>query len=63
VALRKDRNLVISDEDLRNDCIALARMAPAFFFAHKDRVELNTKPDKVLTAIHDYIEQVPEENG
>lgn len=61
--LRKDRNLKISDDDLRNECVALARMAPNFFFAHKDRVELTTKPDTVLKQIKDYVEQVPKENG
>ena len=61
VALRTTRNRSISDEELRNDCTALAEMAPNLFVAHKDRVELNTKPDKVLDAIHGYIEQVPQE--
>jgi hypothetical protein len=59
-ALRLSRNLVISDEDLRNDCMALARMAPNLFFALADRVELNIKPERVLRAIHDYVEKVPE---
>lgn len=61
VALRKDRKLTIADDDLKNDCIALARMAPDLFFAHKDRVELNIKPDKVLEAIHEYVEQYPKD--
>jgi hypothetical protein len=61
VALRTTRNRNMSDEDLRNDCTALAQMAPNLFVAHKDRVELNTKPEKVLEAIHGYIEQVPKE--
>jgi hypothetical protein len=59
-ALRLSRNLIIADEDLRNDCIALARMAPNLFFALADRVELNIKPERVLRAIHDYVEKVPE---
>ncbi|HZQ49416.1 MAG TPA: ATP-binding protein [Candidatus Dormibacteraeota bacterium] len=59
-ALRLSRQVIISDEDLKNDCIALARMAPNLFFAHPDRVELNIKPSRVLRAIRDYVEQVPE---
>lgn len=62
-ALRKDQKIKITDDDLRNDCIALARMAPNLFYAHQDRVELNIKPEKVLGTIHDYIEQVPNEHG
>lgn len=60
-ALRLSGRLVISDEDLRNDCLALARMAPTLFAARPDSVELNIKPDKVLDAIHEYIEQAPDE--
>jgi hypothetical protein len=61
VALRTTKGRTITDEELRNDCTALAQMAPNLFFAHKDRVELNIKPEKVLEAIHEYIEQVPKE--
>lgn len=59
-ALRLSRGVTMSEPDLKNDCIALARMAPNLFFALADRVELNIKPQKVLQAIHKYIEQVPE---
>jgi hypothetical protein len=61
VALRTTRGRVMTEDELRNDCIALGQMAPNLFFAHKDRVELNIKPEKVLEAIHDYVEQVPKE--
>jgi hypothetical protein len=60
--LRKVRNLKISDEDLKNECVALARMAPNYFYAHRDRVELTTKPDTVLKQIKDYVEQLPKES-
>jgi hypothetical protein len=60
-ALRIARGVVISDENLRNDSIALARMAPNLFVARHDRVELYIKPEKVLDAIHEYIRSVPDE--
>lgn len=63
VALRKDRELMVEDQDLRNDCMALDRMAPTLFYAHPDRVELNIKPEKVLAAIRDYVEQAPRAIG
>jgi hypothetical protein len=60
-ALRIGRNLIVSDADLRNDAIALARMAPSLFVARQDGVELNIKPERVLEAIHEYLNQMPEE--
>jgi Histidine kinase-, DNA gyrase B-, and HSP90-like ATPase len=54
-ALRLTKNVVVQEDELRNDCIALARMAPTLFVERAEAVELNTKPDKVLEAIRDYI--------
>ena len=62
-ALRLSRNVVIADEDLRNDCIALARMAPDLFYARDERVELNIKPEKVLVAIRDYVDEETKVEG
>jgi len=61
VLLRTGRGITMAEGDLRDECAALARMAPNLFFARSDRVELNTKPEKVLEAIHDYIEHLPKE--
>lgn len=60
VALRP-LGITRSDDELRDDCLALSRMAPDLVFAHQDRVELETRPDKVLDAIADYMKQEPEE--
>jgi hypothetical protein len=54
-ALRLRRQITIGEQDLRSDCLALARMAPDLFYAREDRVELNIKPEKVLLAIRDYV--------
>lgn len=56
-ALRLTRSILVSDEELKNDCLALARMAPELFVARDDRVELNIRPGKVLDAIHEYIDE------
>jgi hypothetical protein len=47
----------VSEESLKNDCLALARMAPDLFEARDERVELNIKPQKVLDAIRDYVDE------
>jgi hypothetical protein len=56
-ALRHSKGLVVSEESLKNDCMALARMAPDLFEARDERVELNIKPQKVLDAIRDYVDE------
>jgi hypothetical protein len=56
-ALRLTRQVIVTDEDLKNDCLALDRMATDLFVARDDSVELNTKPAKVLAAISDYIDE------
>ena len=58
-ALRYTRNLTISDAELRQECLALSRMAPGYFIARDDRVELNIKPENVLTTIHAYVDDLP----
>lgn len=60
VALR-GKGVTRSDDDLRDDCLALSRMAPDLVFAHADRVELETRPDKVHDAISDYMQADAEE--
>lgn len=56
-ALRLRKEIRVSEDDLKNDCLALARMAPDLFVARDDRVELNIRPGKVLDAIHEYIDE------
>lgn len=58
-ALRYEKKLIISEEELREECLALSRMAPDYFIALEDRVELNIKPENVLSTIHAYIEKLP----
>ncbi|MBB3602786.1 hypothetical protein FHT40_002447 [Mycolicibacterium sp. BK556] len=58
-ALRYEAKLTISDTDLKDECIALSRMAPNLFVARNDRVELNSKPEKILELIHAYVEKAP----
>lgn len=58
-ALRYARNLTISDSELREECLALSRMAPGYFAARDDRVELNIKPSNVLATIHAYVDDLP----
>lgn len=58
-ALRLTRKLNISDQELREECLALSRMAPNLFVAREDRVELNIRPENVLTTIHTYVDDVP----
>lgn len=62
-ALRLTRKLTISDGELREECRALSRMAPGYFIARDDRVELNIKPENVLTTIHAYVDEVPLEDA
>lgn len=59
-ALRYKKNLTISEHDLKSECLALSRMAPNQFIALDDRVELNIKPETLLTTIHAYIDALPE---
>lgn len=58
-ALRISKKLTISDAELREECLALSRMAPGYFMARDDRVELNIKPENVLTTIHAYVDDLP----
>lgn len=62
-ALRYEEGLILSEDDLKDECIALSRMAPNLFVTRTDRVELNSKPEKVLELIHSYIENAPKENS
>lgn len=59
-ALRLTKNLTITDAVLREECLALSRMAPGYFMAREDRVELNIKPENVLTTIHAYVDDLPQ---
>jgi hypothetical protein len=61
-ALRYEEKLSLSEDDLKDECVALSRMAPNLFVARTDRVELNSKPEKVLELIHSYIENVPKDD-
>lgn len=58
--LRLVNNLKIADSELRDECLALSRMAPGYFVARDDRVELNIKPENVLTMIHAYVDKLPQ---
>lgn len=58
--LRLVKNLKITDAELRDECRALSRMAPGYFIARDDRVELNIKPENVLTTIHAYVDELPQ---
>jgi hypothetical protein len=60
-SLRHARKIKISPEELKNECQALARMAPNQFFARDDVVELNIRPDKVLELVRDYIDKEKQE--
>lgn len=59
-ALRLTKKLTITDAVLREECLALSRMAPGYFMAREDRVELNIKPENVLTTIHAYVDDLPQ---
>ena len=59
-ALRLTKKLTITDAELREECLALSRMAPGYFMAREDRVELNIKPDNVLATIHAYVDDLPQ---
>lgn len=59
-ALRLTRKLTIADTVLREECLALSRMAPGYFIARDDRVELNIKPENVLATIHAYVDDLPQ---
>ena len=56
-ALRLGREIKLNAEELKNECQALARMAPNQFFARDTVVELNIRPDKVLELVRDYVDQ------
>lgn len=56
-ALRLTRKIIVTDDELKNDCLALDRMATDLFVAREESVELNTKPEKVLEAIGDYVDE------
>ena len=59
-ALRMGKKLASTDAELREECLALSRMAPGYFIAREDRVELNIKPENVLTTIHAYVDDLPQ---
>ena len=59
-ALRLTKKLTITDTELREECLALSRMAPGYFMAREDRVELNIKPENVLATIHAYVGDLPQ---
>ena len=59
-ALRLTKKLTITDAELREECLALSRMAPGYFMAREDRVELNIKPENVLATIHAYVDDLPQ---
>lgn len=59
-ALRLSKKLTITDAELREECLALSRMAPGYFMAREDRVELNIKPENVLATIHAYVDDLPQ---
>lgn len=58
--LRLTKGLNIAKARLREECLALSRMAPGYFMALEERVELNIKPENVLTIIHAYINDLPQ---
>lgn len=63
-ALRKSGALKIDLAGLKLECAALSRIAtPNLFLARDDVVELLIHPTRVLEAIHDYVESVPEKGG
>jgi len=59
-ALRLMKKIPITDQELREECRALSRMAPNYFVAREDRVELNIKPENVLKMIHAYVDALPD---
>ena len=62
-ALRYEKQMMIVDAVLRDECLALSRMAPGYFVARHDRVELNIKPENVLNMIHAYVDDLPQSDG
>ena len=62
-ALRYEKQMMIVDAELRDECLALSRMAPGYFVARDDRVELNIKPENVLNMIHAYVDDLPQADG
>ena len=62
-ALRYEKHMTIDDTVLRDECLALSRMAPGYFVAREDRVELNIKPENVLNMIHAYVDDLPQADG
>jgi hypothetical protein len=55
--LRISKHVVIDDDDLRDECRSIARMAGPLFFALDDRVELNSDPDTVMRALREYVQE------
>lgn len=53
--LRREKSLKLDDANLKNECLALSRMAPNHFRATDDRVELRIHPDKVLDLVDNYL--------
>jgi hypothetical protein len=62
-ALRHSREIKFTTEELKNECQALARMAPNQFFARDDVVELNIRPDRLLDLVHDYLDREKQETS
>ncbi len=54
--------LTITDQELRNECAALSRIAPELFYAGENHVELDTHPKNVLRLVHNYVQSLPSEN-
>jgi hypothetical protein len=61
--LREQRGITIADPDLRNECLAIERMAPNLFWAREESVELEMAPDRVLATIVGYVDEVRERDG
>jgi len=59
-ALRRSHKIQKSDDELRQICQSLMRMAPKHIYANDDRVELDMRPDIVLEAISAYTKDLNE---
>jgi len=60
VALQKgSKPLKMAKTELHEICVALSRMAPEMISARKNSVELNQKPDRVMSLIGSVIDEYP----
>lgn len=61
--LKLTKKLTITEAALKEDCLALSRMADNQFYYFDDRVELKIKPETVLELVSDYIKGIPKDGS